>query len=79
MARQAKGDTQGAVADYTRAIRIKPRYPLAYANRGLTLLALGKDDEAAEDFERCLKLNRQLMVSLEERIKEIKRLRERKQ
>lgn len=33
-ARQANGDLEGAVADYTKAIEVDPSYLRAYLNRG---------------------------------------------
>ena len=38
--------------DFTEAIRLDPRQPAYYLHRGFALEALGKKDEAAEDFRR---------------------------
>jgi len=34
IARHLKGDLDGAIADYTKAIELNPDYELAYLNRG---------------------------------------------
>src|SRR5260370_1507682 len=36
-ARRAKGEVDGAIADYTRALETNPRYAEAYYNRGIAL------------------------------------------
>jgi tetratricopeptide (TPR) repeat protein len=44
----------GAVLDNCdKHVRINPDDALAYARRGLTLVLLGREDEARADFERC--------------------------
>ncbi len=35
IARSDAGDKQGAIADYTKAIKINPQYAEAYNNRGV--------------------------------------------
>ena len=45
-----------AVADYTEALRLDPANAHALHNRGISLDRLGRDDEAARDFERALEL-----------------------
>jgi len=37
----ARGNYQGAIADYNKAIEINPQYANAYYNRGLTKRKLG--------------------------------------
>ena len=43
----------GAVADFTEAIRLDPTQPAYYLHRGYAHEALGKKDEAAEDYRRA--------------------------
>jgi tetratricopeptide (TPR) repeat protein len=62
-----------AIADYSRSIELAPNIAEYYAKRGLALLLQGKEAEAQRDFDQCLTLDRALKVSLERRIKEIKR------
>ena len=45
-----------AVADYTEALRLDPTNAHALHNRGISLDRLGRDDEAARDFERALEI-----------------------
>ena len=46
---QRKGDADLAIADYTEAIRLDPKYANAYYNRGLTWEIKGKKDSAIAD------------------------------
>lgn len=48
--------SEGALADYTRAILLDPENAFAYVNRGLTLLQQGKIIQAEADFKRALAL-----------------------
>lgn len=45
-----------AVADYTRAIELDPRYVLAYDNRGVVYNRLGDVERAVRDFARAIEL-----------------------
>jgi tetratricopeptide (TPR) repeat protein len=45
-----------AVADYTEALRLDPANAHALHNRGISYDRLGRDDEAARDFERALEI-----------------------
>ena len=47
-----QGDYQGAIADYTKAIEINPKFALAYFNRGL----------AKDKFRRIMK--EQLLITI---------------
>jgi lipoprotein NlpI len=55
--RQEKGDLDGALADYTRAIEIDPHYAEAYFNRGLVKHAKGDTDGALADFTRAIEIS----------------------
>ncbi|MBE9036861.1 serine protease [aff. Roholtiella sp. LEGE 12411] len=52
-----KGDFKGAIADYTKAIRLNPNYLNAYNNRGLARYSLGDNEGALSDFNQVLKIN----------------------
>jgi len=51
-------DFDHAIADYSQAIRLKPNYPEAYNNRGLSYSLFGKIDmpKAIADFSQAIKL-----------------------
>ena len=48
---------KSAIADFTRAIEINPRYAAAYNNRGGVELELGNVDRAIADFDQAIKLD----------------------
>jgi tetratricopeptide (TPR) repeat protein len=52
-----KGDLDGAIADYTKAIKFKPDYAKAYNNRGLAKNYKGDLDGALADYNKAIKLN----------------------
>ena len=56
LAKEAKGDHDGAIADYVRAIELNPKYAGAYNNRGLAREAKGDHDGAIADYNRALEL-----------------------
>jgi tetratricopeptide (TPR) repeat protein len=61
-AHAARGDQQDAIADYTTALELKPRYaPVAYVyyNRALAYAKIGKDDLAIADYTQAIKGNPQ--------------------
>lgn len=45
-----------AIEDYTNAIKLKPDFAFAYANRGIIYLNLGHREEACQDFKKALDL-----------------------
>jgi len=45
-------DFAGAIRHYNRAIELDPEYWYAYNNRGMALWALGRRDEAEQDYAR---------------------------
>lgn len=79
IARYDKGDHDGAIADYTKAIEINPRYARAYALRGLTKLEQGKDAEAQADIDTAIKLDSSLKLLVEEISNKIKQSRKPKE
>jgi tetratricopeptide (TPR) repeat protein len=54
--RQTKGDLDGAIADYNRAIALDSGLALAYANRGNARKAKGDRFGAMEDLDKALAL-----------------------
>jgi S1-C subfamily serine protease len=52
-----KGDYQGAIADYTSALKINPKYDLAYFNRGLARSNLADKQGAIADYNSAIKIN----------------------
>jgi tetratricopeptide (TPR) repeat protein len=61
------GQTERAVEDFNRAIRIDPQYELPYYNRGVAYDKLKEYDRAIADFDRTLALNSNLAVAYEGR------------
>lgn len=49
-AKLASGDKEGAIEDYSRAIKFDPKNPSLYNNRGLAKYALGNYQGAVEDY-----------------------------
>ena len=56
LAKEAKGDHDGAIADYNRAIELDPKQPRAYMNRGFAKQAKDDVDGAIADYNRALEL-----------------------
>ena len=75
VARYRKGDKDGAIADYTKAIELNHKYSKALALRGAAKLRQGKDAEAQQDMEAAVKLDGSLKATVEETVNEIKQSR----
>jgi len=72
-----QGDLEGAVACYTKAIKLDPKYPKSHKNLGLALLDQGKFAEARASFRRCLDLlapNDPLRASASDNLRQCERL-----
>jgi tetratricopeptide (TPR) repeat protein len=54
--RSDKGDLVGAIADYSKAIEIYPRYIAAYNDRGLARRAKGDYDGAIADYSKAIEI-----------------------
>jgi len=52
-----EGDFYGAIADYSKAIEINPRYSKAYNNRGNAKRALKDNDGAIADYSKAIEIN----------------------
>ncbi|MEG4492618.1 tetratricopeptide repeat protein [Microcoleus sp. D3_18_C4] len=58
LAKSEAGDIQGAIADYTEAIRLNPNYAKAHNKRGIIHARHLKDYQAAKaDFDRAIEIN----------------------
>src|ERR1051326_5051166 len=57
VAKQNKGDFEGALADYNRAIALDPYDPTPYNNRGLIETAKGNLDAAITDFNHAVQID----------------------
>jgi tetratricopeptide (TPR) repeat protein len=57
LAKEKKGDLDGAMADYNQAIQLNPKYSAAYDNRGNVKRKKGDVNPANADFNRAVKLN----------------------
>ncbi|MDR2702305.1 MAG: tetratricopeptide repeat protein [Spirochaetaceae bacterium] len=55
---ESKGERSRAIADYSKAIKNEPDYPLAFKKRGNAYLDNGDFDEAIADFEELIRLNK---------------------
>jgi tetratricopeptide (TPR) repeat protein len=88
-ARLINGDHAGAIADFTDGLALKPETSLAslaYASRGYAHMLRGNEAEARKDFAESGKVNKEgkiflhlHLMSLDEQLKEMKRLRARDQ
>ena len=55
-ARQLKGDLDGAIQDFTEAIRLEPDYARAFHDRGATRARKGDAAGAQQDNSRAIQL-----------------------
>ena len=54
--KDALGNYKGAVAEYSKAIQLKPDYAKAYHNRGYTKDALKQFEDAIQDYNKALQI-----------------------
>ena len=66
-AKDDKGDSEGAIVDYTRAIELNPKYAAAYYNLAYTKQAKGDIDGAIADYTRAIELNPKDAVAYNDR------------
>ena len=57
LAKQAKGLQDEAIADYTKAIELDPKYARAYMNRGFVKYAKNLLDDTIADFTKAVELD----------------------
>ena len=62
-----KGDLDGALADYDKAIELNPDYVVAYNNRGFTKSKKGDLDGALADCDKAIELNPDYAVAYNNR------------
>jgi tetratricopeptide (TPR) repeat protein len=65
--KQQEGNLDGAIADYTRAIKLNPNYTEAYNNRGNLKGAKDDHDGAIADFDRAIELDPKHTISYNNR------------
>ncbi len=61
-AKEAKGDDDGALADFTKAIESDPKLARAYADRGLTRQQRGDLNGAFADDTKAIELDPKLVI-----------------
>jgi len=59
LSKSSKGDFEGAIADYTITLQLKPTYNhlKAFCNRGISFMNLNRMDESFSDFNKAIKLD----------------------
>lgn len=67
MSRYNAGDKKGAIADFSRAIKLNPKNASAYNERGITLGESGDIEGAIADFNNAIKFNPNLGQSYHNR------------
>jgi formylglycine-generating enzyme required for sulfatase activity/Flp pilus assembly protein TadD len=55
--KDSKGDLNGAIAEYNKAIELDPKYALAYYNRGVAKEKKGDLDGAIADYDKAIELD----------------------
>jgi tetratricopeptide (TPR) repeat protein len=73
--RRTRGDMNGALADFNKSLELQPGMTFTYIERGVTLMLLGKDDEAEKDFSKVLAENPEYKTMVENRRAEAKQQR----
>jgi len=63
VARYMRGDSEGAISDYTKAIELDPNFVAAWLNRGRALHAIGDSKAALIDYNRAIELAPQVPQS----------------
>ncbi len=66
-AKQAYGDVDGAIADYSNAIGLDPNFAMAYYDRGCARETMGDVDGAIADYSKAIELNPNLAVAYYDR------------
>ena len=51
------GNKNGAIAEFSKAIELNPKYAEAYNGRGTVYNQLGKYDQAIDDFDKAMEIN----------------------
>jgi len=67
VARFEKGETDGAISDFTKAIKKRPRYGMAYYYRGMAYFHKDEYDQAIADYTKAIEINPRFAVAYAER------------
>jgi tetratricopeptide (TPR) repeat protein len=67
LAKQKKGDLDGAMADYNQAIKLNPKDTSAYNNRGNVKFTKGDLNGAMADYNAAIRLNQRYAVAYNNR------------
>ena len=70
-ARRKNGDSDGALADYTAAIRLNPTAAAAYYNRAIIRRENGDLEGAWADFKECVALGGGTRYGIQEEIEAV--------
>jgi tetratricopeptide (TPR) repeat protein len=62
-----KGDLDGAVRNFSEAVRIDPKYPDSYSQRGQALFKLGETERAIADYSAAIQRDPQFGAALRAR------------
>ncbi|MDE0689339.1 MAG: tetratricopeptide repeat protein [Candidatus Poribacteria bacterium] len=65
LAHSKKGELERAIADYTKAIELKPDYADAYYSRGGTFLRLGEREKAEVDLATARNMGADAITALD--------------
>lgn len=72
---RTRGDLNAALADFNKSIELQPDMAFSYIERGVTLILLGRDDQAEKDFTKFLIQNPQDKTTVDNRRQEAKQQR----
>ncbi|MBL8536617.1 MAG: tetratricopeptide repeat protein [Hyphomonadaceae bacterium] len=61
--RNAVGDYVGAISDLTESVRLSPRSPGGFVNRGNAYMALGNYERALADYDHAISIDQQHAVA----------------
>ena len=69
LAHSKKGELELAIADYTKAIELKPDYADAYYCRSKAWLRLGEEEKAKSDMEIASKIGINIKTAINETLR----------
>ncbi len=72
---RTRGDLTAALADFNKSIELQPGMAFTYLERGVTLMLLGRDEEAEKDFSKVLTQNPEYKTTVDHRRAEAKQQR----
>jgi tetratricopeptide (TPR) repeat protein len=72
---RARGDLNAALADLNKSIEMQPDMAFSHLERGVTLMLLGRDEEAEKDFRFVVMLNPMQKTMVDTRREEAKQQR----